>query len=464
MTQRPDLSRLSNAEKDALILAQWDRMERLTRQVEVLAARVAELEAKLGGPPKTSDNSSVPPSRDRKANRPERPKGVRREASVGRAGGGRQLHPDPDRVVEALAACCPHCRAKVSPAEQTPAYVYDKIELPPVRPLVTRVILKGCRCRACGGRVVAAAPAGLERGSPFGRSIVALAVYLRYTHAIGYERLAALFGHLFGLEISEGALANLLARAKPLFDGAAKRIRTRLRRARLVCSDETSARVAGRNHWEWVFQNEALSLHVIRPSRGRAVPVEVLGGHRPDVWVSDLYGAQRDHAEKWQICLAHQLRDCDFAIEAGDTIFAPAVKQVLLDAIAIGRRRHGLKDSTRRSYRADIERRMDRAMARQPTTKDGIRLRQRYGQFRDHLFTFLADPSVPATNNGSEQDLRPSVVYRKVTNGFRAPWGADLFAGIRSVIDTGRRHALSPFAAIQRALAGQSLFCAQSAG
>ena len=120
-----------------------------------------------------------------------------------------------DRVVEAAAQRCPHCRAKVAAAGQTPMQVYDKIELPPVRPLVTRVVLKGCRCRACGGRVVAPAPEGLERGSPFGRTIVALAVYLRYTHAIGYERLAALFSHLFGLEISEGALANLLARAKP---------------------------------------------------------------------------------------------------------------------------------------------------------------------------------------------------------------------------------------------------------
>ena len=454
---REALSQLSKDELIDIILAQ-------ARQIERFERRIADLEAKLGGPPKTSDNSSVPPSRDRKPNKPERPRGARREASVGRAGGGRKLHPHPDRVVEAVAARCPHCRAAIAAAEQTPMQVYDKIELPPVRPIVTRVVLKGCRCRRCGGRVVAPAPSGLEPGSPFGRSIVALAIYLRYAHAIGYERLAALFGHLFGLAISEGALANLLARAKPLVDGTAKRIRTRLRRARLVCSDETSARVAGKNQWEWVFQNDSVSLHVIRPSRGRAVPVEVLGGHRPEVWVSDLYGAQRDHAETWQICLAHQLRDCDFVIEAGDTIFAPVVKQVLLAAIAIGRRRDGLKDSTLRSYRADIERQMDRAMARQPTAKDGIRLRQRYGQFRAHLFTFLTDPSVPATNNGSEQDLRPSVTYRKVTNGFRAQWGADLFAGIRSVIDTGRRHALSPFAAIQRALAGQSLFLAQSPG
>ena len=454
---RAALSQLSKEELIDIILAQ-------AAQIELLGRRIAELEARLGGPPKRSDNSSVPPSRDRKANRPERPKGARREASVGRAGGGRKPHPNPDRVVEETATRCPHCQAALAAAGQTPMRVYDKIELPPVRPLVTRVILRGCRCRRCGRCVVAAAPAGLEPGSPFGRSIMALAVYLRYTHAISYERLAALFGHLFGLAISEGALANLLARAAPLFDSAANRIRTRLRRARLVCSDETSARVGGKNQWEWVFQNDAVSLHVIRPSRARAVPVEVLGGHRPQVWVSDLYGAQRGHAEAWQVCLAHQLRDCDFAVEAGDTIFAPAVKQVLLDAIAIGRRGRGLQDSTRRSHRADIERRMDRAMVRQPTAKDGIRLRQRYGQVRDHLFTFLTDPSVPATNNGSERDLRPSVTYRKVTNGFRAQWGADLFAGIRSVIDTGRRHALSPFDAIQRALAGQSLFAAHSPG
>jgi transposase len=33
-----------------------------------------------------------------------------------------------------------------------------------------------------------------------------------------------------------------------------------LRRSRLVCSDETSARVDGRNQWEWVFQNDEVCL------------------------------------------------------------------------------------------------------------------------------------------------------------------------------------------------------------
>ena len=445
---REALSRLSKDELIDIIVAQ-------ARQIEVLAARVGELEARLGEPAKSSSNSSQPPSRDRKANKPPRPPGARREASVGRAGGGRPLHPAPDRIVEARAKQCPHCASGLEAAAQRPVAVYDRIELPPIRPVVTRVVLHAARCPGCAALVTAMAPVGLEPGSPYGVSIAAMALYLRYSHAIGYERLSGLFGHLFGLAISEGALANLFQRVKPRFDDQVADILARLRRSRLICSDETSARVHGRNQWEWVFQNDAVAVHVIRPSRGRAVVREVLAGHRPEIWVSDLYGAQRGHAERWQLCLAHQLRDCRFAIEAGDAVFAPPLKRLILRAVAIGRRRAGLSDATLRQYRQALERRLDAVMASQPTNKHAIRLRRRYGGLREHLFTFITERDVPATNNGSERALRPSVIFRKVTNGFRSEWGRDLYAAVRSVIGTGQRASLAPFAAIRNALALQ---------
>jgi transposase len=75
-------------------------------------------------------------------------------------------------------------------------------------------------------------------------------------------------------------------------------------------------RVAGRTCWNWVFQNSEVVVHVIRSSRSAGVVREVLDGHRPALWVSDLYSAQLGHAEDWQICLAHQLRGCTYAIEA----------------------------------------------------------------------------------------------------------------------------------------------------
>jgi len=61
--QLPDLSRLTHEEKDALILALWGQVQALTAQIQTLVARVAELEAKLGTPLKTPDNSSLPLSK-----------------------------------------------------------------------------------------------------------------------------------------------------------------------------------------------------------------------------------------------------------------------------------------------------------------------------------------------------------------------------------------------------------------
>src|SRR5919112_263383 len=88
-----------------------------------------------------------------------------------------------------------------------------------------------------------------------------------------------------------------------------------------------------------------------RPSWPAGVGAEVMAGHRPAIWISDLYSAQRGHAEAWQICLAHQLRDGRYAAEAGDMIFAPRMKALLLRAVVLAPRHSGLAESTRREYR-----------------------------------------------------------------------------------------------------------------
>lgn len=450
MTELPDLSCLTHEEKDVLIRALW-------AQVQALTARVAELEARLGAPPKTPDNSSLPPSSGHKTNRPEKvERAGPRQGSLGRKGGGRALAVAPDEIVSAKPVRCAHCEAALGEADQVLHGRYDKIDLPRVAPVVTRVERYAGQCRCCGGTTLAPLPEGLEPGTPFSVNIVALAMYLRFVHAISYRRLSRLLLELFGLAISEGALDTALRRGKQHFDTDVARILARLRRARVVCSDETSVRVAGRTCWNWVFQNSEVVIHVVRASRGAGVVAEVLDGHRPALWVSDLYGAQQGHAEGWQICLAHQLRDCQFAIEAGDAVFAPRMKALLLRAVVLARRHWRLAESTRREYRRRLEHALDAVMALAPTHREGQRLRRRYGKMRDHLFTFLDHPEVAADNNASERELRPTATYRKVTGGFRSEWGADLFAAVRSVIGTAARRGVDAYQAIQHTLRGQA--------
>jgi len=90
-------------------------------------------------------------------------------------------------------------------------------------------------------------------------------------------------------------------------------------------------------------------------------------------------------------------------------------------------------------------------------TPSGAKLQRQTRRWRSQFFTFMTDRAVPPTNNAAERALRPSVIFRKVTNGFRSLWGADVHALIRSVIGTGRLNGLTAHQAIIRALAGQSI-------
>ena len=451
MTREIELNKLTVAEKDALILS----LLPLVGQLQAALARIAELEKRLATferPAKTPDNSSLPPSKGQKPDRPAGDKPARKS----RPGVGRMLHPDPDRVVDAKLTACPKCQAAFPEASQTPQQVYERIELPAIKPDVTQVRLFGGRCACCGERVTATAPAGLEPGSPFGQSIAALVVYLHYAHAIGLERLATLMDEIFSLSISEGAISNMLARARAPLVAAAAAIQAAVLASPVVCSDETSARVSGKTWWEWVFIGTLAVLHTIRPSRGKAVVADLFGAIQPLVWVSDMLGSQRGHAVQWQVCLAHLLRDARYGVECGDTEFSAPFKRLLLRAIAIGRRRGRLADGTLKQYLADLERRLDRIMAAVPLGEPGRKLRKRIAANRAHLFVFVTNRDVPYTNNISERHLRPSVIFRKVTNGFRCEWGAETYAAFRSVVSTAKANRASALDVLRFVLAAQS--------
>src|SRR6185312_6242653 len=141
-----DLSRLSDAQKDDLILS----LRPLIGQLEAALTRIAELEKRLAvfeRPAKTPDNSSLPPSKSQKPDRPTGDKPPRKS----RPGVGRALEPSPDHIVDAKLDACPHCAAAFPAEQQTPQQVYDRIQLPPIKPDVTRVRLFGGNCACCGG-------------------------------------------------------------------------------------------------------------------------------------------------------------------------------------------------------------------------------------------------------------------------------------------------------------------------
>ena len=146
-------------------------------------------------------------------------------------------------------------------------HAYDHIDPPPIQPIVTRINRHRGVCPCCRKAVSAAAPVGFEPGSPFGPGIAALIIHLHITQAVSFERLSRLMAEVFGLSISEGAIANILARAETPLAAAAEAIAAAVRTSPVVGSDETSARVRGKTWWQWVLLSSTAIYHVIAQTR-----------------------------------------------------------------------------------------------------------------------------------------------------------------------------------------------------
>jgi hypothetical protein len=125
--------------------------------------------------------------------------------------------------------------------------------------------------------------------------LCALIIHLHVTQAISFERLVRVLAEVFGLTISEGAIANILSRAGAPLLASAVPIADAVRASPVVGSDETSARVGGKNWWQWVLLGSTAIYHVIADTRAASVVTAFMNGARPEVWVADRYSGQLGH-------------------------------------------------------------------------------------------------------------------------------------------------------------------------
>ena len=415
-------------------------LERLSRE------ELIELVLRLQRSEKTSRTSSKPPATDRKERREQSKPGG---AKPGHEGHSRVLSDAPNAVVEHRPDRCACCGGPLHgdlPAELVS--LSEQIDVPEVAPVVTQHRRLAVHCRSCGVRVVAPVPEA-ARGTPFGPRLHAVATYLKTFQALSYERLQAALSDLFGLRLSQGGLMNLLRRAQARFRLGREEAVSTLRRAAVVASDETGVRIEGSNAYHWVFHATEAVVHTASPTRGAIVVREMMDGHRPAVWISDRYTAQQGHAAAHQTCLAHLARDVAYVVETSDDP-VPWRLQLWLQAVfALAERVTDLATSTLAAKRRSLDRQLGAILAT-PSRCDLTRaIQAKIGRARDQLLVFLAHPgTVEPTNNGSERLLRPSVVQRKVTNGYRAMWAAAGEADIRTVVDTARLTGSSSFATI----------------
>ncbi|MCP5082542.1 MAG: IS66 family transposase [Alphaproteobacteria bacterium] len=412
---------------------------------------LVELVLRLQRPAKTSRTSSKPPSTDKKERRAQAKPGG---AKPGHKGQSRKLHENPDETVCHRPDECPHCHGQLDASLSGDVIgEYDEIELPRLKPFVRRHQRLAVVCPHCGARVEAQAPKA-AKGSPFGPRLHSLALYLKTFHSVSFARLEGLFGDVFGLKLSQGALANMLRRGHKPFHEDKRKIIKRLRTAPMVASDETGIRIEGLNGYHWVFLSEREVVHEAQLSRAAQVVRDVMGDHRPDIWLSDGYSAQKNHGRHHQTCLAHLARDVAYGLEASadDTPFA--LKLWLDKVFILARAIETYAASTLKTKKRQLENALADILLSRPDCEVAEALRAKFARASPQLLTFMDHPGqVEATNNACERALRPAVIQRKNTNGFRSMWAATGDCAVRTVTDTARLTGHKPFQTILKTLA-----------
>jgi len=433
-----------------------DQLQERNQQLEAAQAEIAELKAQLSRPEKTSANASVAPSTDRR-----RASQITLQRTPNKAP-KRRGHERKLPAAEIIWACatdpCAQCGASLADAPRRLIGQQRVIDIPPIQARVIELQRYERRC-ACGHCQKDRYPKGYDDvHQHFGPRLHALLSYFNGTHHVAHDRLQQMMQAVFGVTISAGAIVNSLQRTRQHLQPIMTTLLRHIRQATVVGSDETGLKRAGKRGWLWVVQTPNASYFAAVDSRAAKVLEDILiDASGIDVWMSDLYSAQLTvNTKRYAICNAHQLRDLQYAIDAGDTVFAPAMQHLLRQGLRLTKRRSqldplvyqrqvdGLKQTAQHLNQLDV------------SHPDVQRLQKRFHKHFDAMWLFLEREDVPFDNNASERALRPATTHRKVIGCFRTDEGAEAYAMYRSLEDTVRKNNIPILDALHNVL-GQPL-------
>ena len=453
MEEAAQYNQCTKEELIQIIVAQNQTIRDLKQMVGDLKKEVEALKPRV---PKDSTNSSIPSSKELiPRTRSQREKsGQKPGGKPGHVGSHRERNPHPDCIVKVQASHCADCGASLSEIEGIFGQIAQEVDIPVITPLTTEYqqVIKVCPCGHCN-----CPPLPIQGYATIGPRMGALITYLNVEHALPYERLSQITHDLLGFAISEGTVANKLARMHLSAKGLIERIKQLVMDAPWIGSDETGTSVAGKTFWEWVWQSPLASYFVIDKRRGYGVVKEYFTERYQGVICHDCWCAQnKTPAGAHQLCHAHLLRNLQYAVDAERSVWAYRMQQFLRKSQRAREKiwQEGACPKLREAVIRHYQEALDGLLGLALTHKEERRLQKRLIKHKDWILTFLAYPDVPPDNTSSERAIKAAKLKDKVSGGFRCPQGASRFAQLLSLTQTLRKQHLPILATLTAILQG----------
>jgi len=397
------------------------------------------------------------PPRD---NEPPAPLPAKKGGLFGHIGWFRKKPKNIHKTEEVKLYRCPECGSDdIKEYEnKTEEHTQEDIILPRCETTLFRKHLYYCKkCQ----KVVCGKGNNELPGSYVGPAAKAFAVFLKYGIKISDRDIALLFEKMFNLKVAPSSIVGFRDQLKNEALPAYEALKKSLKQGGFIHADETGWRIDGNNAWLWKFSNKRICLTHIDLSRGQKVVEDVLGNKYNGTLISDFLSAYNKISAKGkQRCLIHILRDLEKVIkywrDDEEVIrYCAMLKKILEDGIGLaGEYRDKKRDKIYYRKRKLITRRLHDFSFPNPNKRILQRFVKRLNRHKRELFTFLYEKDVDFHNNHAEQQIRPDVIFRKITFGNRSLKGAKVHDVLMSVLQTAKLNDIDPIDTLRKLLLG----------
>ncbi len=359
--------------------------------------------------------------------------------------GQKQDHPGNRRTVpekidhyrEHKLDYCPGCQCMVYPGIK--AYTRYTEDIPPITPEVTEHTVYQHWCPGCQDYVTAPITEAMENAN-LSLGIVVLTAWLHYALGISVRNVVKILSVVCSFPVTPGGLTQAWVRLATLLQAEYDNILEKIRQSAALYADETGWRLNGDTCWLWVFSTKEYCYYTITKCRGSPVVEQALGVIYEGVLICDFwYAYNQIQALAKQRCYYHLFTEL-VKVDRTNTSeewkgFRKKLKKLLKDALRLRENKNTLSSTVFERRKKRLHKRLEQLIETVSKDKDVKRLIKRLKRHQNELFTFL-DHDVSPYNNHGEQQMRPAVISRKISQQNRSEAGALTQAVLMSLFRT----------------------------
>lgn len=296
------------------------------------------------------------------------------------------------------------------------------------------------RCKKCGVSFSGKLPA-LPK-CLYGNRLLAKVAVMYYLYGIPLGRIKEIYGKHFKTAAIINALHKLAEIFKPIIPTLIQQFKDSLVRF----SDETSWNTDGEKGWIWLFSTDKITLLCCENTRSASIVEKIFGTDELiGFLVVDRYAGYNKVKCFIQFCYAHLLRDVkklltEFPDSSEVLSFVNSFVDLLAQAMRL--QKSPISDEQYFQQAKDIKLKIT-TLVNTPHKHLGIKSIQNiFTENACSLYHWVENRNVPAHNNFSEQQIRRSVISRKVSFGSQSKKGADTRSILYSILDTVKKRLL----------------------